>query len=476
VGGGSTRWGFAAAALGALLLAQEDPAIQARRGKQAMAEGRFADAARIYSELTRQIPGNPGLLLNLGMAHAMAGAHQEAVAALEAALKIDSSILPANLFLGGSYLKLGQPARAIAPLQRVVALQPEMRDAVEMLADATLATARYGDAVRHHKKWTELDASNPKAWIGLSKAYAGLADRAFAAMEKIEPGSAYSLVFLAEMQEKRGRAASAFQLYRKALTKKPDLGGAHTAIARIYREAGHADWAASEEAKEPRPAAQKPKPGSVESYYRELRSAEKAATEAFAHLEKLPPTAEIHQFLAENARAQGRHLEEVEHWRAALKLAPGNRTLEVELAYGLHLARDHQGAQQVLERLVQKSPASARLNFMLGDTLLALQKPQEALPYLEKGVAGDKTMLAAQAALGRALMQLGRPEQALAPLKAALPSDKDGTLHFQLAQAHRAAGQDELARQALAEYQKLRAKAGSDAGVSEEAQITPPER
>ena len=54
---GSPRLGFAAALLSALLAAQEDPGVKAQRGKQAMAEGRFADAARIYSELTREIPG-----------------------------------------------------------------------------------------------------------------------------------------------------------------------------------------------------------------------------------------------------------------------------------------------------------------------------------------------------------------------------------------------------------------------------------
>ena len=46
----------------------DDLALKSRRAKDLMAAGRFAEAIPIYEELVRAVPGNPGLLLNLGLA------------------------------------------------------------------------------------------------------------------------------------------------------------------------------------------------------------------------------------------------------------------------------------------------------------------------------------------------------------------------------------------------------------------------
>ena len=52
-----------------LLLAQPNElAFQSQRAKQLMAAGRFSEAIPIYQALVIALPGNPGLILNLGMA------------------------------------------------------------------------------------------------------------------------------------------------------------------------------------------------------------------------------------------------------------------------------------------------------------------------------------------------------------------------------------------------------------------------
>ena len=95
-----------------------------------MAAGRYAEAVPIYRGLVAAMPGNPGLLLNLGMALHMSGEDAEAIGPLEAALRIQPGLLPANLFLGASNLRLGRPAAATAPLQKVLLLHMHLQDSL----------------------------------------------------------------------------------------------------------------------------------------------------------------------------------------------------------------------------------------------------------------------------------------------------------------------------------------------------------
>jgi predicted Zn-dependent protease len=44
-----------------------------------MAAGRYAEAVPVYRDLVKAVPGNPGLVLNLGMALHLAGQDQEAL-------------------------------------------------------------------------------------------------------------------------------------------------------------------------------------------------------------------------------------------------------------------------------------------------------------------------------------------------------------------------------------------------------------
>src|SRR6266496_2215766 len=92
-------------------------AERSRAAKELMAAGRYAEAAATYRELVRAIPGNAGLLVNLGMALHLSGRVQEAIPQLEAALRLDPGSLPANLFLGAANLRLGRGEAAVAPLR-----------------------------------------------------------------------------------------------------------------------------------------------------------------------------------------------------------------------------------------------------------------------------------------------------------------------------------------------------------------------
>lgn len=154
-------------------------------------------------------------------------------------------------------------------------------------------------------------------------------------------------------------------------------------------------------------------------------------------------------------RQQGKYRASIEEWRAALKLAPGDRNLEQQLAISLFLTQDYKGVLPELQQLLKADPRSANLNFFVGDCLLETARINEAVPYLETALKLDPKMLPAHVALGLCYVHLDQPKKAIPHLKAGLKLDKDGSLYYQLARAYRATGQPELAKQAMQKYQAL---------------------
>ena len=110
----------------------------------------------------------------------------------------------------------------------------------------------------------------------------------------------------------------------------------------------------------------------------------------------------------------------------------------------------------------------ARLNQII-DELLFLSRADA------RAVKLDPKLLPAQAALGRAHLEIGEAAQAIPHLEAALPTDTDGSVHYQLARAYRATGETDRASQALSKFQEIQASAEAEArSLKEEFRIAPP--
>jgi tetratricopeptide (TPR) repeat protein len=184
---------------------------------------------------------------------------------------------------------------------------------------------------------------------------------------------------------------------------------------------------------------------------------------------------ELHQLKAEISRGQGQHMESVREWRAALALKPDNPLLQRELAVSLFMAADYQSAFDQSTKLLKEAHGSPEINFMAGDSLLRLERPGEAIPYLRAALAADPKMSAADASLGLALSRLGKNTEAIPHLRSALPLDDDGSIHFQLANSYRASGDPEKARDIMTKYQEIvKRNQQQKEEVAREAQIGPP--
>lgn len=497
------------------LLAQpQDLAQKSHHAKELMAAGKFAEAIPLYRDLVRALPNNPGLIMNLGLALDMAGHKREAVREFEAVLKLNPLHVQALLLLGTTYLDLGEPSKALGALEKAVQAQPHNLTAQGALAEALLSLGRLEEAARCFQSLSEQDSEKPKVWYGLGLSYEGLAQRNFEELEKVALGSAYWLHLVGEARLKVQQYSSAFYFYRQALAKMPSMRGIHATLGEIYKSTGHPEWAAIEEEKERKmppldcsgglsqPGRSDPQPTDLstqklecnflagryreliaaakdarttESYYWWTRAYNQLALEAFSRLGQLPPSAEMHELIAKLESNRGQYAESAKEWQEALKLSPGNPTIETGLAIALFQSGNLQGARALLRDLLKREPDSAELNYMLGDTVLRLQRPEEAIPLLKRAIANDPHLLAAHGSLARAYLQLGQAERAIPHLKAALPLDEDGSLHYQLGRAYQARGEPDLAREMLKKYQEIHnAEEAANKTVEKEVEITPP--
>lgn len=459
--------------------AQEDPtAGLAARGRELMAIGRYAEAVPVYRELVAALPGNPGLLLNLGMALHLSGASREAVTPLAAALERQPASFPAALFLGAARLRSGQARAAIGPLQKAVGLQGDHREARSLLVDALLAEGRRNEAEPQLVALSRLAPKDPSVWFNLGKTYEAIATQAFETLLERGPESAYTLALAASVRRDEGRPEAALELYRKASERAPGMRGVHGAIAAIERDAGRSAEAAVEEERErglPRPdCLREPlECGFAEGRHHEVvraasgsktlaaaywlaRSANELAVSAFRTLEGLPASAPLHEWRAGRLRDEGRFDESAAEWREAIALSPRDTRLRSELAVTLRLNQDLAGAQAVLEEALRERPQAAMASYLLGDVLLARQQPDAAIPPLEHAVRLDPALAHAQGALGRAYALVGRAADAVPHFERALSIDADGSLRLQLARAYRAAGRPADADRTLAEWERLR--------------------
>ena len=474
---------------------QDELAEQSHHAKQLMSEGRFADAIPIYQKLVRMVPGNPGLILNLGLAQEMAGHPADAIPQFEAVLKADPTSVPALTSLGTAHLQLNQPKLAIPPLQKLLTLQPDDRDARGMLAGALLSTGRAREAASHYRNLTASDSKDAQAWYGLGRSYEALADESFDRLEKAAPESAYVLTLVADSQASRQQYRSAFFFYKQAEGKMAGLPTLHAGLAHVYDKSGHPDWAQQEQSREQAAAAQickVPSPGCSFLNGKYLDAGQKAGTtadglfwaakaynvlavDAFEQLGKLPDSVQIHALKADILQSHRQFLESANEWRTALKLSPDDIRLQHQLAVALFLAKDYQTLIPMLEKQIAQGDRAPETNFMLGDSFVRTEQPQKAIAHLETALRERPSMKEADASLGLALALVNRQAEAIPHLEKALDLDDDGSLHYQLARAYQTQGKTDQARQMMAQYQQIqRQNQEHKDEVAREANITAP--
>ncbi len=467
-----------------------------RTARQALAAGDSAKAVALYRELVAALPDNPGLRLNLGLALEKAGQPTEAVPELQRASRGLPDSASAWFLLGLAYQQAHQPKLAMAPLRRAVQLDAANKRSRFELADAELAVGEAREAKNDFEILTRTNPSLAKGWQGLGMSYLALGESFFGQLDRSYRESAYWYALLARSRAAEQRYDRALELYRKALEKEPGMRGIHAACAEIYRETGHADWAAVEGSRE----TQIPKPDCAshqmacafeaqewtkaisgvgqtplaENLYWATLAAGKLAEQSLEPLTGLPSSPEVHEILAESYQRAGHRMDAIDEWQKALAMQPDNQRLQGRLAESLVRARKYEDAGKLLAPLAAAQPGNPEWQYYFGKVLFEEGRSDEAMPHLAMAVRLLPAYLPGEEALGRTYLALGQPAKAVPHLERAMPLDDDGSISFALSVAYRRLNRPAESRAALSRYQKLNHDRGEAALPTDPNNVSPP--
>ena len=354
----------------------QSPPADLERARKFVAEGRLDDAIAIYEAALESRPADPALILNLAVVEFKARRYEHVIERCRKLLELTPDSAPASLFLGASYFELGKPAAAIEPLQKAVQALPNDRNSRLMLAESLLLVERYSDAAEHFHAASRLLPESPRGWYGLERSFSWLGDQARAELERSAPDSAYAYALAGDTFLKRQQYGRACHYLQKALAADPRIRQVHASLAAVYRATGHPDWAQQEEQAEAKlgaPDCNRSRAAcdfaagryqeialsagnTREALYWKAKASYALTSQAYARLEALPPSSELHELKARRLDSRARYLEAANEWKQALALTPESAVLEKGLAVSLLNGRDLTAAVPLLEKVLNRSP------------------------------------------------------------------------------------------------------------------------
>jgi cellulose synthase operon protein C len=229
------------AANDAVRLSPESAAAVNIRGLAELGAGEAAAAVASLQEAVQKAPQSVGYRLNLGRALALQRDSEGALAAFDAALKIDGDLLAALYLAATTALQAGQVERAAGYVERFRRVAPDAPAAMRIEGDLAMAQKRYGDAVGYYDK--ALASGGDTLLVGARYRAARLSgarnpEKTIQDWLAKRPEDTTARILLAEHYEQGGDAARATREYEAVLKRAPKNAVALNNLAVIYQREG----------------------------------------------------------------------------------------------------------------------------------------------------------------------------------------------------------------------------------------------
>lgn len=382
---GAAMCGFMLLVLGpATLHAQGSQEEQqySEAGQQALAAGRYDEAESAFKKLAQLDPDIAEIHATLGLVYFQQKKFSEAVPELRRAIKLKPTLTRAGTLLAMSLSETGEYEEALPGLEKGFQHPPD--PATKRMCGLQLMRSYTGlqrdqDAVNMALQLNKLYPNDPEILYHTSRVYGNYAFLTLHKLEVVAPTSVWRHQAAAEAFESEGATNQAMGEYREVLKLDPHRVNIHYRMGRTLLTR----W--------------------------QLNHAPEDKTQAMQEFEQ------------------------------ELQFDPGNANSIYELAEMHRQQNDLDQAQQLFSSALKYYPDFEEAQVGLATTLMAQQKPDRALPLLQKAVT--------------------------------LNSD-DEVAWYRLAQVDRSLGNKDEQQKALAQFQRLRSQNALQEGTSSPQEVT----
>jgi tetratricopeptide (TPR) repeat protein len=331
----SVRWLFVLATLCGRtfqLSAQSGDTIEkySEQGQRALAQSNYAEAEEAFEKLRELEPGVAEVHANLGVIYFQERKFEPAVSALRQALKLKPTLGKSATLLAMSLSELGRYREALPDLEK--GFRQSTDPPTKRMCGLQLLRVYTG--LRHDSKAVEvalelnrLYPNDPEVLYHTGRIFGNFAFLNMQQLAQVAPGSVWRHQAEAEAYESQGSNDAAISEYRQVLSADPQRPGVHYRIGRTLLE----------------------------------RSRQRNSPGDMAEAEK--------EFAQE------------------LEIDSGNANAAYELAEIHRNAGEFSEAQKLFEVAVENHPDFEEAQLGLGSVLMSLQKPDLALPHLQKATA-----------------------------------------------------------------------------------------
>ena len=377
-----------------------------RAARSAQDQGRLDSAVREYLTVLRLQPGLVEALANLGIVYHLQSRYEDSARTLEKALALRPSLRGSNLFLGIDYVKLNQARRAIVPLRRAVAQEPDNKDAVTWLSGALWAAGEESASRERLEHAAQRFPNDADVLFLLAEAYRKSARREIDRVAREGLGApVYHRIF--------GDRYAAQQAWDKALRHYRRMQ-AHYAIGVIDRRQGKLDEARAEFALE---LAATPDSAAARAALSELDLLQGRAAEALAALDaaiRLAPDAAAAALdLPRASLPRAEDPGDAQLRQLSLSALPSLQSASDSAARRLALAAFYarlgdERSQEEWARYQALAPRAFEPSNAMARAQRALDRgaPNEAVKPLTEFIAAHPNDLAARALLGNTWQRL----------------------------------------------------------------------
>ena len=440
--------------------------------KLAESEQDYLAAAERYEAILALRPDWALIHQSLGVTLHLAKRFPQSIEHLVEAIRLDSQLWGAFLFLGIDYYQIGKFDDAIEALNQSLELNPDVADTRRWLGLSYSAVHRYEESIQPLSRSTGPRNDDAESLFHLARAYDGRASQLFEEIGRAEPDSPYvSLLqaerFLANDDLDRARAE-----YARAIRLRPDLAGTLRALSVVTGD-GNPSQAAVGNASEIQrlfdsgqylELAERARTiiasdaESVDARYWLGRSYKSLASGTVRRLTEVAPDSyRVDQLAAELHREKTEYEKSVEAYQRALSKRPELPGLRYAIGDVYWTMRRLEEAEDWLRQELGRNPHHALARHRLGSLLLERGAEADAVRHLKQAVEITPESATLRFDLGRAYLANGQYSEAARELESSARHDPDNDrVHFLLANAYRGLGRIDDAQRELTLYKEAR--------------------